>query len=266
MRRETTLLIDADLLIYRFACAAERPIDWGNDFWTLHSDARGARQLVDSWVEGVAAKTHATAVIMCVSDDVNFRYSVYPEYKSNRKDHRKPVCFGELRRHVLESYTSGTMANLEADDMMGLLANFRAPQGITGGGSPTPKPDYKGIEIHNPVIVSEDKDMLTVPCKLWRKGKLEVVTQAQAHYNHMTQTLVGDTTDGYPGCPGQGPVSSARTLFDTSNLWAAVVAAFEKKGLTEEDALVQARCAKILHEGYNFESGEVSLWQASKTS
>ena len=33
-----TLLIDGDVVAYRFSTAAEEAIDWGDDQWTLHSD------------------------------------------------------------------------------------------------------------------------------------------------------------------------------------------------------------------------------------
>jgi hypothetical protein len=68
----------------------------------------------------------------------------------------------------------------------------------------------------------------------------------------MYQTLVGDTADGYRGCPKVGPVKAEKILdttvwsdggkcADVYPMWPRVVAAYEKASLTEDDALVQAR-------------------------
>ena len=85
----------------------------------------------------------------------------------------------------------------------------------------------------------------------------------------MKQTLTGDTVDCYPGCPGVGPVKAQRILDedgDEYDLWLNVVMAFEKAGLTEEDALVQARLARILTTSdYNYDKEEPILWTAPTT-
>ena len=62
---------------------------------------------------------------------------------------------------------------------------------------------------------------------------------------HLAQTLIGDPTDNYKGCPKIGAVG-AKKILDKDCSWAAVVAAYEKAGLSEEDALAQARVARIL--------------------
>ena len=56
--------------------------------------------------------------------------------------------------------------------------------------------------------------------------------------------------------------SQAQTLFEKECYsWATVVKAFESKGLTEEDALLNARLAKILtHEDYDAKRQEPKLW------
>lgn len=63
---------------------------------------------------------------------------------------------------------------------------------------------------------------------------------------HLIQTLAGDQTDGYSGVPGIG-VKRAVTLFeDQGYSWKTVVNAFKDKDLTEDDALMNARLARIL--------------------
>ena len=37
------MLVDGDLLVYKITSAIEEPIDWGNDFWTLHADLKLAK-------------------------------------------------------------------------------------------------------------------------------------------------------------------------------------------------------------------------------
>ena len=70
--------------------------------------------------------------------------------------------------------------------------------------------------------------------------------------------------DNYPGCPGIGPVRAKRILADADDPWAAVVQAYEKKGLGEEDALLQARLARILQEDtWDQENKEPILWTPS---
>jgi DNA polymerase-1 len=73
--------------------------------------------------------------------------------------------------------------------------------------------------------------------------------------------MAGDQTDGYGGVPGIG-VKRAETLFkDKGYTWKTVVSAFEEKDLTEDDALVNARLARILTvEDYDFTKKEPILW------
>ena len=128
------------------------------------------------------------------------------------------------------------------------------------------------------IIVSVDKDMRTVPSNVYRtshpdEGVVQV-TEAEADYYHLFQTLVGDATDGYPGCPGIGPVRATKILSNAvfqnaetgrkggpTDFWGAIVAAYDKAGFGEEEALVQARCARILRSSdYDFQNKEPILW------
>jgi len=91
----------------------------------------------------------------------------------------------------------------------------------------------------------------------------------------MKQVLTGDTVDNYKGCPGIGPKKADEFLMPVHEallgltveehlaaLWVTVTMVYESKGFTAEDALIQARCARILRHGdYNFTTEEVTLWK-----
>ena len=131
------------------------------------------------------------------------------------------------------------MKELEADDAMGIYAT-----------------QHPGN-----IIVSPDKDMKQIPGKLYNLEDTITITPEEGAKWHLIQTLAGDQTDGYSGVPGIG-VKRAETLFNKEGYsWATVVKAFTDKGLTEEDALLNARLARILTiEDYDTEQQEPKLW------
>jgi DNA polymerase I len=242
---KTRIVIDGDILCYTAAASVEKPIDWGNDFWTLHSDLSEAKSRVDIDIVEFVERLNGSSYTVCFSDHANFRKRVYPDYKANRKDQRKPVCFAALRAYIQECWPCVTWKNLEADDVMGILATDRR---------------------QDVVIVSADKDMRTIPGKWFNPnnpdaGVLEV-SESEANRTHLIQTLTGDRVDGYPGCPGIGP-ARAEKIVDGG--WPAVVEAYVKAGLNEEVALTQARMAYILRKGdYVKKTGKVRLWNPRK--
>jgi DNA polymerase-1 len=140
---------------------------------------------------------------------------------------------------MMSKYNTIIYKGLEADDVLGILG--------------TSNPDT--------IIWSEDKDLLTVPARHWLNGEVATITEEEADYNLAYQTLVGDSTDNYSGCPTVGP-KTANKLLSNGCGWDKVVAAFKAKGLSEEVALENARLARILRNGeYDTDTGEVKLWQ-----
>lgn len=175
---------------------------------------------------------------LCFSDRVNFRKELEPTYKGNRTT-RKPMGFLVFREQIMEKYPSICKPTLEADDVLGILAT---------------KPGADAI------IVSGDKDLMQVPGKHLVNGDIVTVTEEEGDYFHLQQTLTGDTVDGYAGCPGIGPVK-AKTILDTEDRWAAIVAAYDKAGFPEEHALLQARLARILRwQDWDNQQQKVILW------
>ena len=88
--------------------------------------------------------------------------------------------------------------------------------------------------------------MRQIPGKLYDMKEVTTIEPNEGAKWHLIQTLAGDQTDGYSGVPGIG-VKRAVSLFEEHGYtWKTVVKAFEEKDLTEEDALLNARLARIL--------------------
>ena len=260
------LLIDADILVYTVASVEEVPTDWGDDWWTLHSDFASARLNFDSRVTRLKIDLKADHVVMALTTtERNFRKDVLPTYKLNRKTVRKPLCWKPLREYCAETYETVERPNLEGDDVLGILATKIGPISKVCTASSVEK-----------IICSIDKDFGCIPCKYYNinKPELGIVehSEAEADLFHMMQTLTGDTTDGYKGCDGIGQVKAGEILAPFRvpqrdkkahrvDMWRAVVDTFKKKGFGEEYALVQARVARILRSSdYNFKERKPILW------
>ena len=69
------------------------------------------------------------------------------------------------------------------------------------------------------------------------------ITAEDADRYFLTQVLTGDTADGYKGVPGIGRKKPKQYLAPTH--WGAVEKAIDA-GLTKDDAIQQARLARIL--------------------
>ena len=207
------LLLDTDLLLMRSATAAETEIDWGDDIWSLFTDLKEAKQAFQQQVYNIVADTGVTDIICCLTDSAgNFRRDVDPSYKSNRKKNRKPVGYKALTEWVLGEYKTVLKPMLEADDCMGIMATM---------------PINKGKAI----IVSDDKDMRTIPGQLYLPAKKEMIdiSEADADEFFLTQALAGDPVDGVKGLPGLGPVK-AKTALGSKPPWDAVEKAYISAG------------------------------------
>lgn len=241
----THLLIDGDLLLYRAASACETEVDWGDGLWVLHGNLTEAINLVEQSIASITTSLGGTSFTLCLSDRSNFRKKLTDTYKAGRKGTRKPVVYGNLFNWSVENLKPVIKPTLEADDTIGLLATH---------------PDFKGI------VVSEDKDMQTLACNLYKGGQLTTITPEMADRFWMIQTLTGDATDGYKGVTGVGPKTAEKLLTGKTlrENWPHVVSAYRRVKMTEEDALLSARLARILRHGdYNEDTQTVNLWNPS---
>ncbi|MBT5229178.1 MAG: hypothetical protein HOM11_02765, partial [Methylococcales bacterium] len=239
----TTLLIDADILVYKAAYKFE--YTWQGE---AMADEQGAYLYVDHTINQWMNTLGGTDAISCLSDSDNWRKSLFPDYKANRKQ-QKPMLYTAVRQYISQNKKKCIRPQLEADDILGILATS---EDIIPG---------------DKIVISSDKDLNTVPCYLFNPDKdraPKLVTEEAAHRYHMLQTLMGDSTDNYKGCPGVGPKKANQYLdcVDHEDYWFAVEAVFRCFGQCENSALLNARLAKILTcKDYDFTKKTVKLWQ-----
>ena len=190
------LLVDADYVVYKCCAAAETEIDWGNDVILVtskFSDAYAAvkrelLKIINNFLWDVPE------LVLFFSDSVNFRKSIQPAYKGHR-NRKKPCGYKRVINRLKTEYDVVIMPTLEADDALGIYAT------------------------QNPgnVICSPDKDMRQIPGKLFDMSEMMNVEKDEGAKWHLVQTLAGDQTDGYAGCPGIG-VKRAITLFEEKGI------------------------------------------------
>jgi len=275
-----SLLIDGDQFIFKACVAVEEEVQWDDQNHVLFCNYNKAWDNLTGMMDRIFTRFETKEHAMCFSQAPNFRHSVDPTYKGKRPT-RKPLCYARVLEAVQSEYNCVSMAGLEADDVMGILAT---------------KPQKR----FRHVIVSQDKDMRTIPADVWNGEHMFEVDEAAADRFHMYQTLIGDSSDGYPGCPGVGAVSAEAFLNEPyilspyehtltrgprkgekeirwikgptgtlelelgpkGALWAAVVSLYEAAGLTADDALTQARLARILRwSDWDRENKRPILWQ-----
>jgi DNA polymerase-1 len=177
---------------------------------------------------------------------------VLPSYKHNRVGLEKPALYHQLKEYLVANFTTKEKEGLEGDDVMGILAT-RWPGHF--------------------ILATIDKDLQQIPGELynWNTEIFKNITEGEADRYFYKQVLMGDNCDGYTGCPGIGPKKAEALLMyvyaqyigepPPSAYWEEIIKVYESKGLTEADALQQARVARILRASdYDFKTKEIKLW------
>ena len=238
------LLIDADFIVYKACAAAESEVDFGNDVILVTSDFNDAYGATKRELTKLENKFGSfSTMILFFSDSTNFRKKILESYKGHR-NRKKPCGYKRVINALKKEYKVIIKPTLEADDTMGIYAT-----------------KYPGN-----MIVSPDKDMKQIPGQLYNFDEVFTVSKEDGAKWHLIQSLAGDQTDGYSGVPGIG-VKRAEALFNEHGYsWKTVLKAFTDKDLTEDDALVNARLAKILtSDDYDFQRKEPILWSPASS-
>ena len=240
----TTLLIDADYIVYKSCASAEYDIDYGEDIIVVGSKFSEAYNNTIRDLDRIKSNFFDPNVILFFSDSTNFRKLVYVDYKGHR-NRKKPCGYKRVIHALHNDYKVVIMPTLEADDAMGIYA--------------TSNDDC--------VICSPDKDMKQIPGQLFDMKESFTIDEVDGWQWFLIQTLAGDQTDGYAGAPGFGVKTSQKFFGENGYTWNSVVTAFASKGLTEKDALQNAQLAKILTaDDYDFEQQRPILWTPTNAS
>lgn len=217
----TIALLDLDIYTFRAAFSAE---DEEDEFIPCSR--------VDKLLEDTLAELDCQEYEGWLSGKNNFRYKVYPEYKSNRINVKRPKWEQVVKQHLVESWAANYSNLCEADDMLGVRHNIYASQ----EDGPVP------------IIVTIDKDLDTIPgwhYNFVKKDKY-FVTPKEALRTFYYQCLVGDAADNIKGAIGIGPVK-ARKLLDACESEEAMHKAVLDCFSCEEEFLMTAKCIWIWH-------------------
>ncbi len=135
-------------------------------------------------IQTIIDKTEATHYMLCLTGSDCFRYSIYPEYKANRKkdDKKQPLKYVKtLKSFLIEEYNALLIQELEADDLVAF--NYNLPE-------------------FEQAVSSPDKDVLNqIVGSNYNYGKDEFITVTQKSSDRFVawQLLVGDVTDNIKG-------------------------------------------------------------------
>ena len=233
------ILCDADFIVYKACAAAETEIDWGDDTILVTSNFSDAYNATKRELNKLENKFGSlSTLVLFFSDSTNFRKKILPDYKGHR-NRKKPCGYKRVINALKKEYKVIIKPTLEADDSMGIYAT-----------------KYPGN-----VIASPDKDMKQIPGTLYNFDETFTIDKDAGAAWHLIQSISGDQTDGYGGVPGIGVKRAASLFKEKGYTWKAVVEAFAERDLPEEEALINARLARILTvDDYDFNKKQPKLW------
>lgn len=277
-KRNKTLVIDADSLLYEAASVNEIVYEFGEHSVT-QTNLQGAKDDFDKSIEALLDACKCSKFLMYITGERNFRYGVLPSYKHNRKGVKRPELLPALKEYALSKYPCKMTSKIEADDACTI---------------------HLSADPVNNLLAHIDKDLNQVEGLHynWRKDSFYELSYAEGQRAFYEQVLSGDSTDGYSGCAGIGKQRAKEILdgyvgvepfeyvftrgarkgecewrwneVEMKDIWEAIVSQYRKAmskeasgplniEFCESNALIQARVARMLRHD-EFKDGEPVLW------
>lgn len=138
-------------------------------------------------MQRILHETNAMGYNLFLTGSDNFRFSIYPEYKANRKDTARPKHYAAIREFLVTDWKAKVTDGIEADDAMGI---------------------EQCADPENSIIATIDKDLLMIPGHHYNFVKQErrYVTPMEGLRHFYFQLVMGDKADnifGYDGVARQ---------------------------------------------------------------
>jgi len=177
------LLIDADSLCYAAGFVANEP---GQENLACYQAGESIkRQLQD---------TQCNTYQLYLSGSNNFRYAIYPEYKGNRVDMKRPIHLQAIREYLVGEWGATVTDGIEADDAVSIAQCIH--QEVLDGNP---------FETDETCISHIDKDIDNTPGRHWNPTKKQfyTVSNEEAMRHFFWQIMMGDKVDNVPGWDGK---------------------------------------------------------------
>ena len=205
-------LVDADSLLYRCGFSSEDEEEW---IAKARLDET-LTALVDDELD------ECTDHKFFISGSENFRFAVattHP-YKGNREKLKRPKHLQALRDHIVAKWKADVSVNMEADDVVSIMANLHP----------------------HCIIAAIDKDLLQIAGSHYNYVKKQFfnVGKHEALCNLYIQALVGDVSDNIKGVRGIGPVKAKKLLkecYTEKDLYKTVLSVYTNSMSNGEERL-----------------------------
>ncbi|MDE3022309.1 MAG: hypothetical protein KGI54_10650 [Pseudomonadota bacterium] len=168
-------LVDADIVAYRCAASCEKK-------GIVAESLEVALFRIDDLMTRILHETQASSYNAYLTGSDNFRYSVNPEYKANRKDTPRPVYLQDAREFLVTHWKAKVEDGQEADDAMGIYQTAN----------------------EDTIICTIDKDLLMIPGKHYNfvTNTFREQSPLEGIRHFYWQLIMGDRTDNVMGFDG----------------------------------------------------------------
>ncbi len=191
------LLVDADIIARRAACAADSKSggDQGQDKANYN-----ARSMMVDMFQTMNTTDHI-GYLGTRGDRSQHRYKIFPEYKANRKNIEYPKYLDGVRSYLQSEFDIEVVEGIEADDALSIEQHNNLIFSETVEPSLRTQREYKERVVDSETcICSIDKDLMIVPGWHYDFVKKETVfqTELEGLRCFYKQIITGDASDGIP--------------------------------------------------------------------
>tara|TARA_Y100000361_G_C11087234_1_gene304453 strand:- start:19 stop:837 length:819 start_codon:yes stop_codon:yes gene_type:complete len=185
------LFIDADSIMFKAACT--------------QSSKHETRVVTRKIIEDSIADCFADEVYITIKGKGNFRYNVYPDYKSSRKntelEEKLKERLNDAHAYLLKDWSAVQADGMEADDVVCIWA-------------------HEAREAEQDFVIAHiDKDINQVAGNHYNYNSKQIyfVDDDTADMNFCTQLLIGDNGDDIPKVKkGYGIKTAQKALAETT--------------------------------------------------